>query len=406
MELFTQMLLIKKRRYCAIMEITTKMRSFTEKLFKIIKSILNFIGKCLKNETFLYIVKRVSMFLVTLLLIISVITALLRLMPDISLYDVGLYNRLKGSSLTAAENYRIVELFKYGRYDLDGNRTSVFYSIAQYIYWVLPIPKQVPIVWDTRYTVVLKYFEGWSYLGRSMDTNKFVADMLKERVAISFNISIISIVFIYMFGYPLGVAMAKKPGGLADKFGNIFLVLNYAIPALVFFLIANKVLGNPTGIFGSMNFGYFYEEEKWWTLVPPIFSIVFLSIPGISIWVRRFMVDELSSDYVKFARSKGLSENRIMYTHVLKNASVPLVRNLPAVFIGAIIGSYFTEVIWGIPGTGNLLISALRNTSPDVPVIQGLTVIYALMSMTAFLLGDIVTVLFDPRIKLTAKGGI
>lgn len=368
--------------------------------------VLKGIVRFLKNETFLYILKRVGTFLLTLILIISVVTALIRLIPDINLYNVGLYNRLRGQNEAVAENYRIISLFKYGRYDLDGNRTSVLFSIGQYIWWVLPIPKQVPIVWDTRYTEVLKYFEGWSYLGRSMDTNQFVTEMLVERIPISFTVSIISIFFVYLFGYPLGVAMAKKPGGIADKLGNIFLVLNYAIPGLVFYLVANKIFGNPEGIFGSLRLGYFYEEGKWWTLLPPIFSIVFLSIPDTSIWVRRFMVDELSSDYVKFARSKGLPENQIMYTHVLRNAAVPLIRNLPAVFIGAIVGGYFTEVIWSIPGTGNLLISALRNNSPDVPVIQGLTVIYALMSMTSFLLGDIVTVFFDPRVKLTSKGGI
>ncbi|MCK5731876.1 MAG: ABC transporter permease, partial [Tenericutes bacterium] len=74
--------------------------------------------------------------------------------------------------------------------------------------------------------------------------------------------------------------------------------------------------------------------------------------------------------------------------------------------IFAIIGSYYVEVIWGIPGTGNLLISAIRATSPDVPVIQGLTLIYSAMSMMAFLIGDIVTVWFDPRIRLTHKGDI
>jgi len=328
------------------------------------------------------------------------------LIPDTRLYSISIYNKLRATSLAAAENYRKISLFKFGRYDLQGNPTSVFFSIFQYIYWMLPIPKSVPIVWDTRYTEVLKYFEGWTYLGRSMDTNKFVIDMLGERIGISFRISMISIFFIYLFGYPLGVAMAKKPGGLTDKIGNSFVVLNYAIPALVFFLVINKVLGDPNGVFGSLNMGYFYSATNAMTLVPPIFSIVFLSIPGVSIWVRRFMVDELTSDYVKFARSKGLGENRIMYTHVLKNAMVPLIRNIPAVFIGSIIGGYFTEVIWSIPGTGNLLISALRNTAPDVPVIQGLTVIYALLSMTSFLLGDIVTALYDPRIKLTAKGDV
>ena len=113
------------------------------------------------------------------------------------------------------------------------------------------------------------------------------------------------------------------------------------------------------------------------------------------------MIDELTSDYVKFARSKGLSETTIMYKHVFRNAMIPLVRNIPGTLLGAFIGSYYVESIWLIPGTGNLLINSLSG-APDVPVVQGLTVIYAGISMLSFLLGDIITVFFDPRIKLQA----
>jgi oligopeptide transport system permease protein len=186
--------------------------------------------------------------------------------------------------------------------------------------------------------------------------------------------------------------MAKKPGGVVDKIGNIFVVLNYAIPGLVFYLLMQKVLSGPFG------YGYDALEPEFYQLIPGIFSMAFLSIPGIIIWLRRFMLNELNSDYVKFARSKGLSENRIMYTHVLRNAIVPLARNIPATFLGAIVGSYFVEKIWTIPGTGDMLISAL--TSMDIPVIQSLTVIYSVIGMVAFLLGDLITVFFDPRIKL------
>lgn len=118
-------------------------------------------------------------------------------------------------------------------------------------------------------------------------------------------------------------------------------------------------------------------------------------------WVRRFTVDELNSDYVKFAKSKGLSENRIMYTHVLRNSIVPLVRSIPGTLLFSFVGSYYVEKIWSIPGTGGILTTAL--TRNDFQLIQGLTMIYAGLSMLAFLLGDIITVFFDPRIRLRAR---
>ena len=380
-------------------------KTLTEnKFYKVIKSILHRIWAILTNPTLVYTVRRILSAMFTLLLLLTVVTTMIRLIPDTRLYDLAVYNKIAGTSQTAADNYRLVQLFKYGRVDLDGNRIPILKNVLQYLYYILPIPKSIPITWNTRYTEVLRYWEGLSFLGISMDTNELVTDMMASRIGISFKISMWTVVLAYIIGYPLGIAMAKKPGGFIDKLGTLFVVLNYAIPALVFYLLMNKILGAPDGIFGALNFGYFYEPGEFQTLVAPIFSMVFLSIPGVSIWVRRFMVDQLSSDYVKFARSKGLTENRIMYVHVLRNALVPLIRNFPAVFIFAIIGSYYVEVIWGIPGTGNLLISALRNQEPDVPVIQGLTLIYSAMSMVAFLLGDIVTVWFDPRIKLTSKG--
>lgn len=362
-------------------------------------TIINSIKNIFNNLTFRYIVKRTFSAIITLLLLVAIITALVRLIPDIKLYNMDTYNKLKAQAgEAAAERYRIAELFRYGRVSLDGKRIPVVQNILQYIYYILPIYKEIPYRWDNSYLEVKAYWKGFIYLGRSIEESEFIMNIIKDRASISFIISILSVFFTYLIGFPLGIAMAKKPGGIIDKIGSVFIVLNYAIPALVFYLIMNAVMGDKNGIFGFLNLGFFYEKGNPKTLIVPIFCIVFLSIPGIIIWVRRFMVDELNSDYVKFARAKGLSENRIMYTHVLRNACVPLIRNIPATLISAIIGSYFVEAIWGINGTGRLLTTSLNKT--DVPAIQGLVILYASLSMLAFLLGDIVTSLFDPRIKL------
>jgi len=367
-----------------------------------IQAVGNFFVRLFKNSTFRYILKRILSSFITLLLLVAIVTALIRLIPDSKLYDYALMQKLKAQAGEAAANrYVIVQMFKYGRMTIDGRRISVIENIFQYIYYVLPIFKTIPYAWDNRYQAVKASWSGFIYLGRSIEEAEFVTTIVSERMGISFMISIITVIFTYIISFPLGVAMAKKPGGIIDKIGSVFIVLNYAIPALVFYLIMNSVFGDKNGAFGAFDFGYFYEAGKPQTLIIPIFCMVFLSIPGIIIWVRRFMVDELNSDYVKFARSKGLSENRIMYTHVLRNACVPLVRNIPATFITAIVGSYFVEQIWGIPGTGRLLISSLNKL--DVSAIQGLTVLYAAMAMVSFLLGDIITVFFDPRIKLTSE---
>lgn len=360
------------------------------------------IEKIINNLTLRYILKRIFSSLITLLLLVAIITALIRAIPDSKLYSYQTYAKIKGQlGEVIANNYIKKELFKYGRYTISGRPVSVFENIFTYLYYIFPIYKEVPYAFDLNYEKATKVWKGFVYLGRSIDTNEFVLDDLVNNMPISMYISLISVFFTYLIGFPLGVAMAKKPGGVVDKIGTVFIVLNYAIPALVFYLFLWSFSGDANGPLGIFKFGYSYDENNFFgSLFIPIFAIVFLSIPGIIVWVRRFMVDELNSDYVKFARSKGLSENRIMYTHVLRNASVPLIRNVPGTLLGAMIGSYFVEKIWSIPGTGKMLINALNKI--DVAAIQGLAFFYAAIAMLAFLLGDLVTVFFDPRIKLQA----
>lgn len=361
------------------------------------------VTKPFRNQTFIYILKRVLSSCFTLVLLVALVAILIRLLPPEKFYDYRTYKTILGKSgEVAANKYKWSNLFKYGFVDQDNNPRSIFYSAALQIYYLLPIYKKIPMVWtDTTYTTVLEYWEGFIFLGKSVEQNKYIVDMIADGMWISMRVSLITVFCTYLISIPFGIAMAKKPGGIVDKIGNIFIVLNYAIPALVFYLIMNRVMGDKDGIFGPLGFGFFYDPENWLSLVPPIFCVVFLSIPGVIIWIRRYMVDELSADYVKFARSKGLSENRIMYTHVLRNACIPLVRNIPGTLIGAFVGSYFIETIWTIPGTGRLLTRGLQTF--DVPVIQGLTILYAAISMLSFLLGDIITVFFDPRIKITSN---
>ncbi len=369
-----------------------------------LKKVLKVIYKGLTNKTFVYIVRRILTAFLTLLILTAFVAIMIRLLPETKFYDVATYNKLVTKGKIIGENYKNKQLYLYGLRDLEGNEVSVWQNVWQYIYYILPIYKKIPYQFDSSYTTVKASWEGLIYLGRSVNQHEFVTTIVASKMGISMQISLISVFLAYLVGFPLGIAMAKKPGGVWDRIGSAFIVLNYAIPALVFYLFLKSWTGDANGIFGWAGFGYQYDSNKHFqTLIIPIFAIFFLSIPELVIWVRRYMVDELNSDYVKFARSKGLSENRIMYTHVLRNASVPLIRNIPITILGAMIGSYFVEDIWTIPGTGRELVSALKGT-PDIPVVQGLTILYASLSMLAFLLGDIVTALYDPRIRLTGEG--
>jgi oligopeptide transport system permease protein len=114
------------------------------------------------------------------------------------------------------------------------------------------------------------------------------------------------------------------------------------------------------------------------------------------------MIDQMNSDYVKFARSGGLSESEIFTKHILKNAIIPIVHGIPGSVLGALVGAIITERVYVVPGAGNLLTKAIN--AYDNGVIVGVTLFYAILSVTSIILGDILMSLLDPRISFTTKG--
>ncbi|MCX5776011.1 MAG: ABC transporter permease [Firmicutes bacterium] len=133
----------------------------------------------------------------------------------------------------------------------------------------------------------------------------------------------------------------------------------------------------------------------------PMLTLVLISFAGYARFSRAAMLETLNADYVRTARAKGLSENCIMFTHVLRNAVVPLVRSIPASILFALLGTFYIEKIYAIPGLGGLLITA--NNANDYFALQGIVVISALISIISYLLGDITTALVDPRISFASK---
>ena len=113
------------------------------------------------------------------------------------------------------------------------------------------------------------------------------------------------------------------------------------------------------------------------------------------------MLDQSSSDYVKFARAKGLSQSEIFKKHILRNAIIPIVHDLPASIILTITGAVLTETVFAIPGTGKLLPDAINEHN----MIIALTILYTSLSIFSVLIGDLLMTVVDPRIKLTDDGG-
>ena len=134
-----------------------------------------------------------------------------------------------------------------------------------------------------------------------------------------------------------------------------------------------------------------------------VISMSLGNIAAYAMWMRRYMVDEMNSDYVKLARAKGVSEKNIMVHHVLRNAFVPMAQYLPASILYTIAGSIYIESLYSIPGMGGLLVEAIQRQ--DNPLVQGLVIIYSSLGILGLVLGDIAMSITDPRIKLQRNGG-
>ena len=217
-----------------------------------------------------------------------------------------------------------------------------------------------------------------------------------SKMGYSFVIGICSVIIAYLVAMPLGVLMALKKDKFIDKLGTFYIVFIMAVPSLGYIFIF-RAIGTKFGLPTTFNI----EDPVIMMYVLPIISLALPSIANQMKWLRRYMIDQMNSDYVKFARSGGLSEGEIFAKHILKNAAIPIVHGIPASVLFSMTGAIITERVYLVPGIGNVLTTAIN--AYDNGVIVGVTLFYAVISVTAVILGDVLMSMMDPRISFTTK---
>ncbi len=241
-----------------------------------------------------------------------------------------------------------------------------------------------------------------------MDRNKFLDNYATfqtqknqpSMIGTSFIMGIFALIISYAIGLPIGVLMARKKDKLADKLGMVYIIFIIAVPSLayiyLFRYLATRAFGLPS-VFTT----YGASDIRSWIL--PTISLALPSISGLMLWTRRYVVDQMSQDYVKFAKAKGLSQREIFNGHIFKNAIIPIAQGIPASFAGCIVGGIITESIYAVGGTGKMLPNAIQQHNNTMVV--ALTFLYATISVLSVIAGDIVLTKVDPRISLTEKAG-
>lgn len=219
------------------------------------------------------------------------------------------------------------------------------------------------------------------------------------RIGNSFVIGIIATIVAYIFGLPIGIFMALKKDKLVDKLGMMYIIFIMAVPSLAYIFIFSTI---GTTLF-KLPYKFANAQVPILAYILPTISLALPSIGGLMKWMRRYMIDQMNSDYVKFARAEGLSEREIFSKHISKNAMIYLVHGIPASILFCLTGAIITESVYGVPGIGRILTDAI--TFHDNGLIVAVTVFYTFLSIVALILGDLLLAKYDPRVSFTEKGG-
>ena len=240
-------------------------------------------------------------------------------------------------------------------------------------------------------------------LGKSirLEKNQYVTEVIASKMTVSIRIGLVALALSLLLGVVLGVLQARFKDKLFDHIGTGYTVIVNAVPHLVIYtiiMIAGSSLFNLPMRYDAT------AEKPWLTMVLPIICLSVASTAGYMLWTRRYMVDELNKEYIRLAKLKGLSDQKVMFRHVLKNAFVPLAQYLPYSILLTVGGSLLVETFFAIPGMGPELTTAISRY--DLNLVQGIVLLYATMGILGVFLGDLLMTLIDPRIKLTGKGDV
>ena len=303
-----------------------------------------------------YILKRISISIVTLLFILLILFLMLDKMPGTPFND---------EKLTPQQMELVKE--KYGLDD----------------------PTPVRFV---RYIKMMLQFDfGQSY---SIQKDAYVADMLKGRVQISFTLGIAAVILGTIVGAVLGIVSALKHGTWLDTASSMVAVAGVSIPSYVFALFLSLIVAFQWRLVPVL----YSTTQSFKSSILPVIALSMFTTANISRFLRSEMLEILNSDYVELARSKGMSENRVIWKHGIRNALIPVVTVLGPLVVNLMTGSLVVEKIFGVPGIGELFITAIQVN--DFNIVIAIAFLYSLLFIIAMLIIDILYGLIDPRIRL------
>ncbi len=244
--------------------------------------------------------------------------------------------------------------------------------------------------WNQMKELVLFQFPQSDYL------HEKVGDLIKEKIGPSLTITIPAFLLSIIVTLPLALFVAYYRGTYLDRTALFVCVILMSIVILNYIIVGQYLLAVVFKYFPI--YGYDYGFRAWKFVLLPVILAVASGLGGGLRFYRTVMLNEVRADYVRTAVAKGVSEGRVLFKHVLKNAMIPILTTTVLSIPFLITGSLLLEMYFGIPGMGNLLLNAINNQ--DFPVIRTLVYVYSLLYIAGSILTDISYTLVDPRVTL------
>jgi len=249
--------------------------------------------------------------------------------------------------------------------------------------------------------------------GDSYFRDESVVDLVISKMPVSVSLGLWTMLLVYLISIPLGIRKAVKDGTPFDIWTSATIIAGYAIPSFLFAVLLIVVFA------GGRYLDWFplrgivsdnWADMEWgariidyfWHLALPITALVISGFASLTMLTKNSFLDEIGKQYVLTARAKGLSEKRVLYGHVFRNAMLIVIAGFPTAFIGILFtGSLLIEVIFSLDGMGLLAFEAAINR--DYPIMFGTLFFFTLLGLIMNLIGDLMYVLVDPRINFEAR---
>jgi peptide/nickel transport system permease protein len=234
--------------------------------------------------------------------------------------------------------------------------------------------------------------------GASWSTNERVSNILATRLGPSLTVVVPLLMLDTLIAIALALAVAYVRGSLTDRMVMIVCTVGLSISILVYIIVFQYFFAYKLGWFPVQGWGDSFGENLFhYALLPILIGLVVSIAPSLRLY-RTFVLDEINQDYVRTARAKGVSESRVMWIHVLRNASIPIITNIMSALPGLLLGIFLIERFFSIPGIGREVILAVERS--DFPVIKAITVYVAFATIATNLLADLTYKAVDPRVQL------